>query len=127
MIVRGGFVCEQVTYAVGHERRAGRSAMSMSATAAARAGPSRRRDRRARSTKCLKSWEMQGKGTLYSNTGTCEAALAFHFYKGNTATGGTGSGYYPKVTAYPCKRRGRTYTCTNGMGDAIRWTPHRNR
>jgi hypothetical protein len=85
-----------------------------------------RRWRRA-STKCLKSWDMQGKGTLFSNTGVCEAALAFHFYKGQTFTGGTGSGYYPKITAYPCKRRGRTYTCTNAMGDAIRWTPRRNR
>jgi hypothetical protein len=74
-------------------------------------------------TSCLKSWRMQGKGTLYANTGTCEAGLAFHFYKGRTFTGGTGSGYDPKVTSYPCKRRGRTYTCTNAMGDAIRWTP----
>jgi hypothetical protein len=80
---------------------------------------------REASTKCLKSWHMQGKGTLSSNTGTCEAALAFHFYKGQTFTGGTGSGYYPKITAFPCKRRGRTYTCTNAMGDAIRWTPRR--
>lgn len=83
-----------------------------------------RRWRKAGS-KCLKSWHMQGKGTLHSNTGTCEAALAFHFYKGQTFTGGTGSGYYPKITAYPCKRRARSYMCANAMGDAIRWTPRR--
>jgi hypothetical protein len=71
-----------------------------------------RRWRKA-STKCLKSWHTQGKGTLSSNTGNCEAALAFHFYKGKTCTGGTGSGYYPQITSLLCKRRGRTYTCTN--------------
>jgi hypothetical protein len=84
-----------------------------------------RRWRKA-NTKCLKSWHMQGQGTLSSNTGTCEAALAFHFYKGKTFTGGTGSGYYPQITSFPCKRHGRTYTCTNAMGDAIRWTPRRS-
>ena len=81
-----------------------------------------RRFRKA-STSCLKSWGMEGKGVLFANTGTCAAALAFHFFRGRTFTGGTGTGSFPKVTAFPCKRKGATYTCTNGMGDAIRWTP----
>lgn len=74
---------------------------------------------------CLKSWRVRG--TLYANTGACAAALAFHFtiYKGKayTVSGGTGSGSFPKLNSYPCTRKGRTYICTNAMGDAIRWTP----
>jgi hypothetical protein len=75
--------------------------------------------------KCLRSWKVRG--TLYGNSGVCDAALAFHFYKGATYSGGTGSGSFLPINVYPCKRKGRTYTCANAMGDAIRWTPARTR
>lgn len=60
-------------------------------------------------------------GTLYSNDGTCVAALAAHYYKGATGTGGTGSAAFPKLTGYSCSKRRGVIECANAMGDAMRW------
>jgi hypothetical protein len=78
-----------------------------------------KRKMRKQSASCLRSWGV--KGTLYSNQGVCSAALAFHYFRGQTFTGGTGSGSFLKLNRYPCKVAGRTVRCKNALGDAIRW------
>lgn len=74
---------------------------------------------RRNSAKCARSWHVAG--TLYSNDGTCAAALAAHYYKGATFTGGTGTAAFAKLTQYRCSKRRGVIECTNAMGDAMRW------
>ena len=74
---------------------------------------------RRNSGKCARSWHVAG--TLYSNDGTCAAALAAHYYKGTTFSGGTGTAAFPKLTQYRCSKHQGVMECANEMGDAMRW------
>jgi len=84
-----------------------------------------RKWRRA-SMKCLRTGAFKPlRGVLYSNAWGCDARMASEIYRGVTGWHGTGTGYFLGITRYHCRRRGRTYTCRNGVGDAFRWTPAR--
>ena len=91
------------------------------------AGPFHRswtRKWRKQGPKCLRNAPFgRLSGTLYSNDTTCPARMASEIYKGVTGWHGTGTGSFPQIVRYNCRKRARTYTCRNRLGDAFRWTP----
>jgi hypothetical protein len=76
--------------------------------------------------KCLRNAPFgRLRGVLYSNAFGCDARMASEIYHGVTGWHGTGTGSFLAITRYSCRKRARTYTCRNRVGDAFRWTPAR--
>ena len=83
---------------------------------------------RALGPKCLK--QVQVKGRVASNDGACPAlmtsdldyAVRTHHSTRRAFWHGTNTAGFEKVARYRCKTHARTITCTNGLGDAFRWT-----
>ncbi|MES1193877.1 MAG: hypothetical protein ABUM26_06090 [Solirubrobacterales bacterium] len=76
--------------------------------------------------KCLRTGSFRPlHGVLYSNGAGCDARMADEIYHGVTGWHGTGTGSFLSITRYHCRKRGSTYSCSNRVGDAFRWTPAR--
>jgi hypothetical protein len=76
--------------------------------------------------KCLRTGSFRPlRGVLFSNGFGCDARMAAEIYHGVTGWHGTGTGSFLSITRYHCRKRGPTYTCSNRVGDAFRWTPAR--
>ncbi|WP_028061170.1 hypothetical protein [Candidatus Solirubrobacter pratensis] len=77
--------------------------------------------------KCLRQLHLRG--TAYSNDGTCPALmisdLAYDVRKGRKPRRaywhGTNTAGFQTLASYRCTTRARIVTCTNGLGDALRW------
>lgn len=71
------------------------------------------------SAACLRTWRVSG--TVWSNSGGCAAHLVSNYWKGVMWSGGAGSGDFPALFRYPCRRHGGVLVCTNAVGDSVRW------
>ena len=77
--------------------------------------------------KCLR--QVRVRGRAWSNDGTCPALmvsdLAYTVHTGGRPRRaywhGTNTAGFGTLASYRCHTRGRTITCTNGLGDAFRW------